>query len=334
MKVRASMQDERPASVVAACASVQPVPHVGVAGHAPARWALALATLLALPVSQAQRSALPQSEVAPPVSATRGVVKPRSDVAAPVAPLRAGAASAAAAMAPAPAAANPGNGPTSGTPTTATEFDCLIEPMQIIELRSPVPGLLQQVHAKRGELVRTGQLLITIESSVEQSAVASASYKADAQGALQLARNKVAAAREKARRMTELQAEEFVSAQARDDAVAEAKLAESELKQAEESSQMAKLEHRQTVDQLNRRQLRSPFNGVVMDQYLYPGAMVDPNDSKKPILKIAQTNPLAVQTILPYPPVPANPPGPARGGHPRKAVRPRDQRHHPHGRPG
>ena len=63
---------------------------------------------------------------------------------------------------------------------------------------------------------------------------------------------------------------------------------------------MAKLEHAQSVDQLNRRVLRSPFNGVVVDQYLYPGALVDAGDTKKPILKIAQTQPLAVHAILPF----------------------------------
>lgn len=180
------------------------------------------------------------------------------------------------------------------------EFDCLIEPNQVVELRSPVVGLLQQVHARRGELVRAGQLLVTIESSVEQSAAAATGFKAQAQGGLQLARSKLAATRDKATRMDALYAEEFVAAQARDDAVAEFKQAEAELKAAEESSQMAGLEHRQTLDQLGRRQLRSPFNGVVMDQYLHPGALVDGGDNKKPILKLAQTHPLAVQTILPF----------------------------------
>ena len=180
------------------------------------------------------------------------------------------------------------------------EFDCLIEPAQVVELRSPVVGLLQTVHARRGDIIRQGQLLVTIESSVERSAADTAKFRADTQGALQLTRNKLTAAREKARRMTELHDEEFVSAQARDDAVAEAKLAQAELTTAEENSQVAKLEHRQTVDQLNRRELRSPFNGVVMDQYLYPGALVDAGEGKKPILKIAQTQPLAVQALLPY----------------------------------
>ena len=182
----------------------------------------------------------------------------------------------------------------------ANEFDCMIEPIQVVEIRSPVVGLLQQVHARRGDIIQQGQLLVTIESSAEQSAADSARFRSEAQGAIELTTNKVAAGREKLRRLQELHKEELVATQARDDADAELKLAEAELKTARENAQLAKLEHRQALDQLNRRVLRSPFTGVVVDQYLYPGAMVDSGDGKKPILKIAQTHPLAVQAILPF----------------------------------
>jgi RND family efflux transporter MFP subunit len=180
------------------------------------------------------------------------------------------------------------------------EFNCLIEAAQMVEVRSPVVGLLHQVHARRGDAVRRGQVLVSIESSVEQSAAETARFRAQAEGALQLARNKVAATREKARRISELHDEEFVSAQARDDAAAELKLAQAELKSAQENSELARLEHRQSVEQLGRRQLHSPFDGVVVDQYLHAGALVDGGEGKKPILKIAQTHPLAVQAQLPY----------------------------------
>jgi RND family efflux transporter MFP subunit len=181
-----------------------------------------------------------------------------------------------------------------------SEFDCMIEPAQVVEVRSPVAGILQQVHARRGQFIRQGEVLVTIESSVEHSASETARFRAAAQGSLLLARNKVSAARDKARRLQALYEEEFVSGQARDDAAAELRLAEAELKTAEENTELARLEHRQSMDQLSRRVLRSPFNGVVMDQYLHPGSMVDGAESKKPILKIAQTQPLAVQAILPF----------------------------------
>ena len=181
----------------------------------------------------------------------------------------------------------------------AADHDCIIEAAQTVEIRSPVVGILERVHARRGEAIRQGQVLVTIESSVETNAAESTKARAEAQGGAELARAKVAALREKARRLVELQAEEFVAPQAVDDAQAELKLAEAELKSSAENNQIARLDHRQAVDTLRRRQILAPFSGVVIDQYLYPGALVDPSDSKKPVLKIAQTHPLAVQVLLP-----------------------------------
>lgn len=184
--------------------------------------------------------------------------------------------------------------------TAGTGYDCMIEPAQVVEVRSPVVGLLQQVPVRRGQTIRKGEVLVVIESSVEKSQAETAGFRAQAQGAVMEARSKTAAAREKSRRMDELVKEEFVSAQARDDAAAELAQAQAELKTAEENVELARLQQQEAVDQLNRRVIRSPFDGVVMDQYLYPGALVDAGDNKKPIIKIAQTNPLVVQAILPF----------------------------------
>ena len=184
--------------------------------------------------------------------------------------------------------------------TAGTGYDCMIEPAQVVEVRSPVVGLLQQVPVRRGQTIHKGDVLVVIESSVEKSQAETASFRAQAQGAVMEARSKTAAAREKSRRMDELVKEEFVSAQARDDAAAELAQAQAELKTAEENVELARLQQQEAVDQLNRRVIRSPFDGVVMDQYLYPGALVDAGDNKKPIIKIAQTNPLVVQAILPF----------------------------------
>jgi len=173
-------------------------------------------------------------------------------------------------------------------------YDCMIEPAQVVEVRSPVVGLLQQVPVRRGQTIHKGDVLVVIESSLEKSQAETASFRAQAQGAVMQARSK------KSRRMDELVKEEFVSAQARDDAAAELAQAEAELKTAVENMELARLQHQEAVDQVNRRIIRSPFDGVVMDQYLYPGALVDAGDNKKPIIKIAQTSPLVVQAILPF----------------------------------
>ncbi len=200
----------------------------------------------------------------------------------------------AAAMA-APAAATA----TAASPATA-EFDCMIEPSQMIEVRSPVVGLLQEVPVRRGTLIKRGDTLAVLESAVERSAVDVARFRADAQGLLISAQNKLNAAKAKAARLQELYEEEFVSAQARDDAVNELKLAEAELQVARDNTAQARLEHAQSVEQLKRRVLRSPVDGVVADLYLFPGSLVDTGESKKPIMKVAKTSVLTVTGMLPF----------------------------------
>ena len=180
------------------------------------------------------------------------------------------------------------------------EFDCMIEPSQMIEIRSPVVGLLQQVPVRRGALIKRGDVLAVLESAVERSATDVARFRSEAQGALISAQNKLAAAQAKARRFQQLYEEEFVSAQARDDAVNELKLAEGEVQVARDNTMQAKLEHQQSIEQLNRRVLRSPFDGVVADLYLFPGSLVDSSESKKPIMKVARTSVLTVTGMLPF----------------------------------
>lgn len=187
----------------------------------------------------------------------------------------------------------------AGDDRLAVSVDCMILPAKVVEIRSPVVGLIERVHVRRGAAIRLDEPLVTLESAVERSALSTAAYRAQTQGALQVARNKAAAAREKARRYDELFGEEFVSAQARDDARAERDLAEAELQTAQENAELARLEHRQTQEQLNRRVLRSPVNGVVMDVNLHEGSLVDPGDGRKPIMKVAQTDTLVVEATVP-----------------------------------
>ena len=180
------------------------------------------------------------------------------------------------------------------------QFDCMIEPSQMIEIRSPVVGLLQQVPVRRAAIIRRGDVLAILESGVERSATEVARFRSEAQGALISAQNKVTAAQAKARRFQQLYDEEFVSAQARDDAVNELRLAEGELQVARDNSAQARLEHQQSVEQLNRRVLHSPVDGVVADIYLFPGSLVDSGEGKKPIMKVAKTSVLTVTGMLPF----------------------------------
>lgn len=182
----------------------------------------------------------------------------------------------------------------------AATFECLIEPMQIVELSSPVTGVLDRVMVKRGDRVAKGQVVATLESKAEQAAADLARFKSEQTGPLAMAENKINFSKRKFDRRRHMAAEKLLAMQESDDAEAELRLAESELKLAEENRQLAHIEYRQQSALLSLRSLRSPFDGVVADQVANPGEVVDPGAAnKKVILKMAQLDPLRIHVILP-----------------------------------
>lgn len=178
-------------------------------------------------------------------------------------------------------------------------FDCLVEPTQAIELVTPVTGLLDKVLVKRADRVTKGQVVATLESRAEQAAAELARFKSLQAGPTQMAENKIEFARRKFDRRQVMASEKLMATQDRDDAESELRLAESELRVASENRQIAKLEYQQQSSLLNLRTIRSPFDGVVVEQMAYPGEVVEPGANKKSILKVAQLDPLQVRAVLP-----------------------------------
>jgi len=181
----------------------------------------------------------------------------------------------------------------------AAGFDCLLEPSQVVEVRSPVDGLVAAVNVKRGDLVRKGQVLVELQSATERAAVDGARYRAAMEGQIASARNRVEYATLKLKRLDAMQKENFASAQARDEAQAELRLAESEQTVALENRELARIDLRRAVEQLALRTMVAPFNGVVLDRMLNPGDLAESGAGRKPALKIAQVDPMKVDVVLP-----------------------------------
>lgn len=181
----------------------------------------------------------------------------------------------------------------------ANPFECLIEPNQTVEIRSSVEGVIDKVYVQRGDRIKSGQVLVQLESAAEASAVQLAKVRSEAQGRLASAQNRLEYSQKKLDRLNHLQAQNFVSAQQRDEAEAEKRILDAELKQAREDKEQASFEYRHEQDLLNRRTLRSPFNGVVLDRMLNPGDLAEAGTGRKAILKVVQVEPLRVEVVLP-----------------------------------
>lgn len=181
-------------------------------------------------------------------------------------------------------------------PANASEvLGCLITPSKVTELGSPSAGVVQKVLIDRGDMVKEGQLLVMLKGDVERANVDLASARANAEADLQAATKAYEFAHRKLERAQDLFRQEFVSAQAVEQAVAEMQVAEARKAQAQEQTRNAKKELAVAAAQLDSRMLRSPVNGVVVDLYRRSGERVE----DRPLLKIATLNPLHVEVVLP-----------------------------------
>jgi RND family efflux transporter MFP subunit len=179
------------------------------------------------------------------------------------------------------------------------EHECVIQPRQILEIRSPVDGLIQRVHVDRGQTVRRGQLLATLDDSVERVAAEGARHRAGMLGAVQAGESRVTATSRKLERVQELIASKFLSAQALDDAQNEKRLAEAELVEARDARRLAEIEFNRQTAIIQLKSIRSPVNGVVIERLLNTGELSEAGVGRRPILKLAEIDVLHVEVLLP-----------------------------------
>lgn len=181
----------------------------------------------------------------------------------------------------------------------ASEFDCVIQPRQVIEIRSPIEGLLDKILVERGDSVRKGQELAFIDTSVERVLAQGAKYRSEMDGALNAGQSKMALATRKLARAEDLLRQQFVAEQARDEALNEKRLAEAELQEARDNRKLAEIELQRQMTLIRLKTVRSPINGVVTERILNVGELAEAGVGRKPILRLAEVETLYVEAVLP-----------------------------------
>lgn len=175
------------------------------------------------------------------------------------------------------------------------EFEGLIEPYEIVDVGTPVEGVVTQVKVQRSSSVRKGEPLVLLESSVESAVVDRARMLAAAEGELKLRKERLAFAKRMHMRVQELFNGEAISAEKNDEAATEVLLACAHLQKAEENRSLARLDLERARAILARRTIKSPISGIVVERFVAPGEFVD----NQPLLRVAQMDPLRVEVILP-----------------------------------
>lgn len=147
-------------------------------------------------------------------------------------------------------------------------IDCMIEPNVMVELSSPVAGVLDTLTVDKSDEVKSGQLVATLKAEVEAVNV-------------QTSEERLKLSQIEHKRAVELYREKAITLSDKDKSENEKNLYELDLKHARAN--------------LDLRQIKSPIDGVIVKRYAMPGEFVE----TKPILQIAQLDPLSIEVVSP-----------------------------------
>jgi HlyD family secretion protein len=183
------------------------------------------------------------------------------------------------------------------TPRVGPELDCLIQAREVVAIASPVPGIIDRVTVDRGDLVKTGTELVTLESSTERAAVAVARARAEQESALKAGQTRVDFGVRRFLRTEEMYKKELVPIKELDEAETAKVLAEHAVLEAQEGQRIARLELERAEAVLALRSIRSPVDAVVTERLQSAGEFADATHG--PILKLARLDPLRVEVFAP-----------------------------------
>lgn len=173
------------------------------------------------------------------------------------------------------------------------EMDCMIEPNTVINISTAVEGIIDSIKVERGDTVKKGQLLATLESGVQKANVNLARAQYEKSAGLTAGKVRLAYAERKYVRSTELHRNNFISTDKKDDIETERRLAELKNSENEESRALAKIQLKSAMAAFKLRIITSPINGIVVNRYLSVGEFAQ----AQPIMRLASIDPLYVEVI-------------------------------------
>jgi RND family efflux transporter MFP subunit len=175
------------------------------------------------------------------------------------------------------------------------EFDGLIEPRMVVKAGSGVYGIIDTVTVDRGDIVKAGQVVATLQSGVERATMELAQARAEMDATIKAKKEELEFAIRRQNRLKDLYDRKALPFNDWDDAETKRILAELQLAEALENRKLAEMELRRATEVVNRMTVKSPVTGVVVERFLSPGEYIE----NQAILKLAQIDPLYVEVIMP-----------------------------------
>src|SRR5712692_6405324 len=175
------------------------------------------------------------------------------------------------------------------------------QPYLAVPIYAKVTGFVKRVQVDRGSVVKQGQLLATLEAPEMQSLVIEAQSKAQALGLQRAeAEAKLAGAQSTYDHLKAASATPGVVAE--NDVIVAQKTAEAAqalVRSYEDSIKAAEAQVQAVKDLQQYLTLKAPFDGIITERNVHPGALVGPGTGSTPLLRLHQVSRLRLVVAVP-----------------------------------
>lgn len=161
---------------------------------------------------------------------------------------------------------------------SAESYESFTEPDQSHEVAAAEIGTVGVVHVKRGQRIKKGDLLVTLDLRVLNASYAIAKARAEGTARLRAAEAELAVRQRRLKKLTLLKDEGAGSSEEVERATADVRVSESSVAAANEEIQLNRLEMDRIQAQIERNQIRSPLTGFVTKLDRKVGEFVSQNE--------------------------------------------------------
>jgi RND family efflux transporter MFP subunit len=175
-------------------------------------------------------------------------------------------------------------------------YDCFIEPKMVVKLGSQATGVLERVLVDRGDMVKSGGVVATLESTIEAKNADIAHVRAKNDTEVRLAEAAATFDESRFSRRSTLWKSKTIADETMEKSEMDVRMRRLEVERAKVALELARLDAGRMQALLELRTIKSPIDGVIVSRKMSPGEFVR---DESQIVEIAQINPLHVNVFLP-----------------------------------
>ena len=160
----------------------------------------------------------------------------------------------------------------------SNEYESFTEPLRQIELAAPEVGVMADILVQEGTLVKAGQVVARLDDQVYQNAMLVAKAASEAQGSLEASKRQLENAQYELEGYRNLRKQHNATDREVQRAETSFGIAQANVQVIEDEARVRAHELQRAEAQLDRRKIRSPINGVVVEIRKDLGEFVSPSD--------------------------------------------------------